>query len=125
MKKLKITATAIVLTVTAGQASALTLDFNQNWGFNPQVGGSSLLTPIDEMTYLGVNYTETSDDLSTFQSLGRIGATGFQNDGSNIPGGVSGLGVNYSLSATYFDWTGSNQPTVGVSTPFVWTQVAR
>ena len=125
MKKLKITATAIVLTVTAGQASALTLDFNQNWGFNPQVGGSSLLTPIDEMTYLGVNYTETSDDLSTFQSLGRIGATGFQNDGSNIPGGVSGLGVNYSLPQPLSTGPVPISPRLALVRPSCWTQVAR
>ena len=106
MKKLKITAIAIVLTVAAGQASALDLVFNQNWGFNPQVGGSYLITPIDEMTYLGINYTETSDDLSTFQSFGRIGATGFQDDGSNIPAATSGLGVNYEISATYLGLDG-------------------
>jgi hypothetical protein len=117
-KGLKMSAVALALTVAAGPASALNLVFNQNWGFNPQVGGSSLLTPVDEMTYLGLNYTETSDDLTTFQSMGRIGATGFQNDGSNIPAGVSGLGVNYEISATYLDWMGSNQPTVGDNTPF-------
>jgi hypothetical protein len=117
--KLKMSALAIALTAAAGQASALTVSFNENWGFNYQgTGVGAALTPIDEMTYLGLNYTETSADLSTFQSMGRIGATGFQDDGSNIPGSVSGLGVNYSLSATYFDWTGSNQPTAGANTPF-------
>jgi hypothetical protein len=117
--KLKMSALAIALTAAAGQASALTVVFNENWGFNYQGSGvGAALTPVDEMTYLGLNYTETSADLSTFQSVGRIGATGFQNDGSNIPAGVSGLGNNYEITATYLDWTGSNGPTVGGNTSF-------
>ena len=118
-KKLKMSALAIALTAAAGQASALTVTFNENWGFNYQgTGVAAALTPIDEMTYLGINYTETSADLSTFQSMGRIGATGFQNDGSDIPPADSGLGVNYALTATYFNWTGCQSAHSGVNTPF-------
>ena len=112
-------AVALALTVAAGSASAFTLVFNENWGFNPQVGGSSLLTPVDEMTYLGLNYTETSPDLATFQSMGRIGATGFQNDGSNIPAADSGLGTSYEISATYFDWTGPESANSGTIHPSI------
>jgi len=120
MKKLQMTALAIALSAAAGQASAVFV-FQDNWGFNYQgTGLAGALTPIDEMTYLGISYTESTGTTagSTFQDVGRIGATGFQNDGSPIPAGTSGLGVSYELTATFLNWTGTYGATVGNNTSF-------
>jgi hypothetical protein len=80
------------------------------------------------MTYLGISFTESDPTVAgpvgtigagdTFKDVGRLGATGFQNDGSNIAPGVSGLGVNYELSAAFLDWTGTYGAPVGANTPF-------
>lgn len=121
MKTLQMTALAIALTAVAGQASAYNLTFNDNWGFNSTGAGlATALQPIDEMTYLGVSYTESTGTSagSTFKDVGRIGATGFQNDASVIPAGVSGLGISYELSATFLNWTGTYGPTTGNNTTF-------
>lgn len=115
------TALAIALTAAAGHASAFTIVFNENWGFNHLgTGVGSALTPVDEMTYLGISYTESTGFAAgdTFQDVGRIGATGFQNDGSPIPAGISGLGMTHEISATYLNWTGSYGATVGNNTPY-------
>lgn len=120
MKKLQMTALAIALSAAAGQASAAFV-FQNNWGFNSQGSGLvGALTPIDGMTYLGISYTESTGFSagSTFQDVGRIGATGFQNDGSPIPSGTSGLGNTYELTATFLDWTGTYGATVGNNTSF-------
>lgn len=119
MKKLHMTALAVALTAASSQASAA-LIFD-NWGFNWQgTGISGALMPIDEMTYFGISYTESTGITagSTFKDVGRIGATGFQNDASPIPAATSGLGVNYELTATFLDWTGTYGATVGNNTPF-------
>lgn len=124
-KKLKMTVLAVALTAAAGHASALTMVFNENWGFNYLgTGTGSAVTPVDEMTYLGISYTESTGFApgDTFLDVGRIGATGFQNDGSPIPAGVSGIGVTHEISATYLNWTGTYGTTVGDNTPFTFDQ---
>jgi hypothetical protein len=124
MKTLHKAALAIALAAAASQASAFTMTFD-NWGFNAAgTGIGSALTPIDEMTYLGLSYTESTGTTpgSTFNDVGRIGATGFQNDGSPIPAGTSGLGVNYELTATFLDWTGTYGATIGDDTEFFFDQ---
>jgi hypothetical protein len=122
MKLLKFGVCALGLAI-AGQAPAATVLFTENWGFNPfGTGVAGALSPFDEMTYLGLSYTETNGPTSspgtTFNDVGRIGATGFANDGSPIPGGMTGLGVSYELTAAYFDWTGSYGATTGSNTGF-------
>lgn len=120
MKTLHKAALAIALAAATSHASAFTMSFD-NWGFDADgLGGGAMLTPIDEMTYLGISYTESTGITpgSTFTDVGRIGATGFQNDGSPIPAGTSGLGVNYELTATFLDWTGSYGATTGDDTEF-------
>lgn len=120
MKTLHKAALAIALAAATSHASAFTMTFD-NWGFDADgLGGGAMLTPIDEMTYLGLSYTESTGITpgSTFTDVGRIGATGFQNDGSPIPAGTSGLGVSYELTATFLDWTGSYGATTGDDTEF-------
>lgn len=120
MKTLHKAALAIALAAATSHASAFTMSFD-NWGFDADgLSGGAMLTPIDEMTYLGISYTESTGTApgDTFKDVGRIGATGFQNDGSPIPAGTSGLGVSYELTATFLDWTGFYGPTIGDDTEF-------
>lgn len=121
MKTLKSAILGIALTAAAGQASAAGLLFDQNWGFNylgTGVGGA--YTPVDEMTYQGISFTNSTgiSSGSTFQDVGRFGATGFSNDGSPIAAADTGLGVNYAISATYLDWTGTYGATTLGNTAF-------
>lgn len=119
MKLLRLTALALALTAT-GQASAAIV-FQDNWGFNPDgTGLGAAIMPIDELTYLGISYTESTGFATgdTFQDVGRIGATGFQNDGTPIPAGVSGVGVDYELTAAFLDWTGTYGATTANNTLF-------
>lgn len=121
MKNFNKTLLGIALAFSASQASAAEILFDANWGFNWQgTGLAGALAPIDEMTYLGISYTESTGITagSTFKDVGRFGATSFQNDGSPIPGGISGLGVNYEITATFLDWTGTYGATSGNNTAF-------
>ncbi len=128
MKFFKYTAMALAIAASS-QASAWTIAYNGNWGFNYQgtgIGGAVM--PIDEMTYLGVSYVDTNPTVvgspaivnngDTFHDYGRLGATGFQNDSFPIPAGTSGLGVNYEITAVFTDWTGTFGSTVGNNTPY-------
>jgi hypothetical protein len=131
MKILKI-ATVVGALAAAGPASAFVLEFNGNWGFDPTgPGAGGAVQPIDEMTYLGVSFTDTDPTVAggagtidagdTFTDVGRLGATGFQNDGSPIPASTSGVGVDYELSAAFLDWTGTYGATTGSNTAFTFT----
>ncbi|MHB8982130.1 flocculation-associated PEP-CTERM protein PepA [Thiobacillus sp.] len=113
-------ALAIALAAATSHASAFTMSFN-NWGFDADGPGiGAMLTPIDEMTYLGLSYTESTGTTegSTFKDFGRIGANGFQNSGSPIPAGTSGLGNDYEITATFLDWEGYYGKTTGDDTEF-------
>ena len=119
MKTLHKAALAIALAAATSHASAFTMSFN-NWGFDADgLGGGAMLTPIDEMTYLGLSYTESTGTTegSTFTDVGRIGATGFQNGGSPL---VTNLGApgGYEITATFLDWTGYYGKTTGDDTEF-------
>lgn len=117
--KFKATALAMALAVS-GPASA-SIMFGDDWGFNPDgTGLAGAITPIDEMTYLGISYTESTGFSAgdTFQDVGRLAATSFQNDAAPIPAGTSGLGIDYELTATFRDWTGTYGPTIAGNTGF-------
>jgi len=125
MKNLKIAALGLVLTTATGQAFAGDILFNENWAFNYQgTGIAGALNPIDEMTYFGTSYTESTGVSAgdTFQDVGYFGASGYQNDFSNIPALTSGLGIDYSLSATFLDWTGTYGATAAGNTAFSFNQ---
>ncbi len=118
-----IVGTGLGLAMAAGQASAFTLLFNDNWGFDSTGTGigASTITPIDEMTYLGRSYTGSTGISAgdTFTDVGRIGATGFQNDGSTIVGtGLNTGAGGFEVTATFLDWTGTYGATVGGNTGF-------
>ncbi len=121
MKILRLSALAIALAASVGQANAGNIAFGDDWGFNPLgTGVGAAIMPIDEMTYLGISYTESTGVSAgdTFADVGRLGASSFQNDGSLIPAGVSGLGVGYEMSGTFEDWTGTYGATTGTNTAF-------
>ena len=125
MKNLKIAALGLVLTTATGQAFAGDILFNENWAFNYQgTGIAGALNPIDEMTYFGTSYTESTGVSAgdTFKDVGYFGTTGYQNDFSNIPAATSGLGIDYSLSATFLDWTGTYGATAAGNTAFSFDQ---
>lgn len=120
MKTLHKAALAIALAAAASHASAFTMSFD-NWGFDADgSSGGAMLTPIDAMTYLGLSYTESTATTpgSTFTDVGRIGATGFQDEDAPIPALVSRLGNDYEITATFLDWTGTYGATTGDDTEF-------
>ncbi|MEW5788459.1 MAG: flocculation-associated PEP-CTERM protein PepA [Pseudomonadota bacterium] len=114
MKLFKLTAMALAMAAST-QASAYNITWNGNWAFNYQgTGLAGAYMPIDEMTFLGVSFVDTDPGVNgvvnagdTFQDYGRLGATGFQNDGSPLLPFDTGLGVNYMITGAFDDWTGS------------------
>jgi hypothetical protein len=135
MKMLKLSALAVAVTLASGQASAISIGFQDDWAFNPNgTGIGNAIMPIDEMTFLGLSYTDSEDvnnngvidDGDTFLDVGRLGATGFQEGGSPMPAWMTGLGNDYEITATYLDWIGSYSDPVSdgngnVNTPFEFT----
>lgn len=123
MKLFKLTAMALAIAASS-QANAWTIGWNGNWGFNYQgTGLAGAYQPIDEMTYQGISYVETDPTVAgsptavnagdTFHDVGRLGATGFQNDGSPLLSFDTGLGSTYMLTAVFTDWTGTFGATLG------------
>lgn len=129
MKLLKISALALALSA-AGSASAFTIVFDENWGFDPDGAGISGTTiePIDELTYFGVSFTDSDptvvggagdtsiDAGDTFVDVGRLAATAFQNDFALLSG--TGLNSDYEITAAFLNWTGVYGATSGDNTAF-------
>lgn len=115
----------IALATVSGQASAGYFDFT-DWGFDPSGGGvyagvGGLRTPIDEMSYNGTSFTDSTGNPqvagSTFTDKGYFSASGFLNEGTPI-NPPSGLGFLYEITATFLNWSGSYGTTVGDNTPY-------
>ncbi len=119
MKHLKATTLALAVAIS-GQASAA-LMFGDDWGFNPDgTGLAGAITPLDEMTYNGISYTESAgtDSGDTFQDVSRLNATGFSNDGASVA--VDGLNQTsgFEITAAFLDWSGTYGPTALGNTLF-------
>ncbi len=111
---------SILLFVAVGSASALTLTMH-DWQFNPDgTGVSGAFQPIDEITLLGTSSVVNDSAPAPgvlFTELGAFAATSFQNGGVPIAVGISGLGLNYELTAV-FTANGTNGGIVAGSQTF-------
>jgi len=104
MKNLMLSFLMCVITlILAMSASAYTLEF-QNWGFDVNgTGTGGLISPVDEMTLLGItlnnsvplDYNNPASG-GTFTALSTLQVENFQND--NIV--IGGTGVNNSYQIT-------------------------
>ncbi len=115
MKLFKLTAIAFAMAAST-QASAVTVAFDSNWAFNYLgTGVAGAYMPIDEMTFQGLSYVSSTDVNTngvidagdTFNDYGRLGATGFSNDGSPLAAVDTGLSLDYALTSVFTDWTGT------------------
>ena len=126
---IKLTALAVAMAAST-QASAVIVDFTDNWGFNPAGSGiGGAVAPIDELTFRGTSFVNNIDsDVSgtlsvgdAFEDVGFLIGTAFVNNNIVIPAGVSGLGVTYGLGATFTDWKGINTSVTGDEVEFAFT----
>jgi len=89
--------TMLILSVSA---SAYTLKF-QDWGFNPSGGLTPSISPIDEMTLLGITLNNSTPNSTypnngTFINFSTIQAQSFQNNGGMVTG--TGLGNTFEIT---------------------------
>jgi len=125
MKHLKLAALGIALAAASGQASAITLDFGDNWGFNSHVVPFGLIQPIDQITYSGVSYTDSNGNTNqgtTFTDVGHWEAGQLRNDFANINNTGLNESGGYEITAVYNDWKGAYDATVGGNTGFHFTE---
>lgn len=93
----------LFVATSVASASAYTLAF-QNWGFNPNVGSTGLISSIDEITLLGLSLTNSVQTVQgvpgdgTFSSFTTMQSSTFQNDNNNILYPASTLGIDYELT---------------------------
>ncbi len=125
MKKfLKLILAGFFLLFLIGNSYALVIPM-EDWHFDPSgalnpanVPGS--FGPIDQITFLGTAFI-TNDSVPGpgvgFSELGTFQATSFQNDSATILPGISGLGVDYELTAV-LTATGVNTTLVGTEQSF-------
>jgi hypothetical protein len=93
------------LTLGVGSASASGL-YLENWGFDP---GTGVVSPIDAIGLHGTALVNGTGG-TNFAEYGTFQSDAFQNDGSNILSGVSGLGANYELTMVLSNATGYYTP---------------
>jgi hypothetical protein len=112
---------ALALAVIASSNASAALFFD-DWGFNPNgTGLAGAYTPIDELTFLATSYIESTGATpgNTFQDVGRLAGTSFQNEGAPLAPVLTGLGVSYELTAAFFDWTGTYVTATGDDVDYV------
>ena len=91
----------VTMLIFSVSASAYTLEF-QNWGFDVNgTGTGGFISPVDEMTLLGITLNNSTPDSTypnngTFIALSTLQVENFQND--NII--IGGTGVNNSYQIT-------------------------
>lgn len=95
------------------------------WYFDPSAGGTiagvpSTVGPIDQITYLGTTFVDQTGagPGATFDDMGAFSATGLQNNGTPIPGAVSGVGNSYELTGV-FNASGINTTLDGTDQNFI------